>query len=124
MKKISLSLALCLILSIAVSASEKIQCRKFTGTFKEWKITVLFNSKGKMEIHTMKGLGQGRFSSLGYYSLKGEEVGYFYSSRHRTILLKTGMIEATPYSFAISEDYSKKIKLKEVSSFRKKCTKN
>jgi len=124
MKKLSLSLVICLTLASSVTGSEKLHCKKFTGTFKKWNITVLFNSKGKMEIHTIKGTGLGRFSSLGYYSFTGKEIGYFYSSRRRTILIKGGLIEATPYSFAISEDFSKKIILKEDSSFKKKCSKN
>lgn len=123
MKKISLSLAFCVIISSAVSSSEKLQCRKFTGTFKKWKITLLFNSKGKMEIHTLQGTGMGRFSSLGYYSLKEKEIGYFYSSKRRTVLLKDRIIEATPYSFAISDDLVQKIILKEDSSFKQKCSK-
>ncbi len=123
MKKFLALLLFLALFTAAAGAGEKIRCRIFQGKTGDWKIAVVFNAKGKMEIHTEKKFGQGSYSSLGHYRSNGKEVGYFYHSKYRSFKLNDQSITGTPFSFDIGKDYSKKIILRETLSYRKKCSK-
>ena len=80
-----------------------------------------YNAAGKMEIHTEKGVGQGSYSSLGSYTIKGKELGFFYRGRHRTAELKKHSLVAVPFTFDISDNFRDSIVLKEDRSYLKVC---
>lgn len=124
MKKLAALIIFTSLCTATAGAGERITCRMFKGKIKDWSIVVLFNAKGKMEIHTEKKMGQGSYSSLGHYRVKGKEVGYFYHSKYRSFLMKGRTIIGSPFCFDIGKDIHRKIILRETSSYRRKCTKN
>lgn len=102
-------------------ASEKINCRKFAGSYGDYLITVTFSKIGKMLISVEEKDSGGYFSTPGSYSVKDSQIDFFYRGLNRTMYIENGKIKGTPYTFSISDEYKVEITLKEDKSFPSNC---
>ncbi|MCP4132598.1 MAG: hypothetical protein GY754_16660 [bacterium] len=127
MKKIILMLVLsAFFISPELMANEKLTCKKYVGHFNEWKISVFYNEKGKMEIGVEMGNSVGSFSTLGTYYIKEDRIDFYHRGRLRTVdYNKKGSkgLKGSPYSFDLGKERKRTIKLKEDKSFAKECGK-
>lgn len=102
-------------------AVEKIYCKKYTGKYKEYILTVTFTQNGKLLIEVEEDNGGGYFSTPGSYKIKNSRVDFFYRGLNRSVFIEKDSITATPYTFSIGEDYKTTITLKEDSAFSSAC---
>jgi len=101
--------------------AEKIYCKKYTGTFKDYKLSVMFSQNGKMLTEVEDNNGGGYFSTPGSYTYKNSKIDYIYKGLMRTIYIEKDILKATPFTFDIEEDYKTEILLIEDKSYTSVC---
>jgi hypothetical protein len=123
MKAIKISTIFILLILFAQQASlaEKIYCKKYTGSYKDYILAVTFTQNGKLFIEVEENKGGGYFSTPGSYTIKNSRVDFFYRGLNRSIFLEKGSISATPYTFSINDDYKTPVILKEDTTFPATC---
>ncbi len=97
--------------------AEKIYCKKYSGTYQGYNLTVSFSQNGKMIIEVEQQNGGGYFSTPGSYMIKNSRIDFFYRGLNRTLYIEKDRITASPYTFSIDEDFKTKIVLIEDKSF-------
>jgi len=101
--------------------AERIYCKKYSGSYMDYNLTIIFSKNGKMLIEVEQKSGGGYFSTPGSYTIKNKRVDFFYRGLTRSIFFEEEGITATPYTFSISEDYQSSIELKEDKAFPSLC---
>lgn len=101
--------------------ADKIYCKKYTGTYKEFELTIMFAQNGKMLIEVNDKNYGGYFSTPGSYSIKNTRIDFFYRGLNRSIFIEKDQITASPYTFSIDEDYKTEIIMKEDKSYPATC---
>lgn len=116
------TIIICILCFINLSlAVEKINCRKFSGKYGEYNLSISFSKNGKMLIEVEEKEGGGYFSTPGSYKIKDSKIDFFYRGLGRTVYIENDQLKATPYSFSIGEDYKTIIVLKEDKNFISVC---
>ena len=120
--KISTIIIICFIFLTNISQSaDKIFCKKYSGTYQNYKLSVSFTKNGKMLVEVEENEGGGYFSAPGSYSIKDSKINFFYRGLNRTLLLSKESITACPYAFSINDDYKTIITLVEDKTFSSNC---
>ncbi len=115
--KISTILITLLLLADITDAAEKIICKKYTGTYKDYMLAISFSQKGKMLIEVEEKEGGGFFSTPGSYKVTENRVDFFYKGLSRIFFIGKESITASPYTFSIDDDYKTEIVLAEDKSY-------
>ena len=115
--KISTILITLLFFANSIDAAEKIICKKYTGTYKEFSLAISFSQNGKMLIEVEEKEGGGYFSTPGSYKVRENRVDFFYKGLSRIFFIGKDSITASPYTFSIEDDYETEIVLTEDKSY-------
>ena len=101
--------------------AEKIHCKKYSGRYNDYNLTISFSKNGKMLIEVEEKDGGGYFSTPGGYVIKDKRIDFFYRGLNRTVYLENDQMMASPYTFSLNEDYKTIIILMEDKSFPSSC---